>query len=82
MTTRSGAGRPRTDTITGMPKSVTLPPVRVDQEIRDGLEQIRRQRGAGNTSISDLIREAVADFIAKEEAGRRARVPRPESKPP
>lgn len=45
-----------------MPKTVSLPPVRVEPEL---LEQMQRLSGQLNVSVYELTRMAVAAFVRK-----------------
>lgn len=52
-----------------MAKTVSLPPVRVEPEMRDALAKIAEETGA---SMYELTRTAVAEFIYRHQLVKRA----------
>lgn len=50
-----------------MPKTVSLPPVRVEPELRDELQQISDEIGV---SVYALTRQAVAEYVARQRLAR------------
>ena len=49
-----------------MTKTVTLPPVRIEPEYRDALDQIA-ERMRPQASVSALVRLAVVEYIARKQ---------------
>lgn len=45
-----------------MPKTVSLPPVRVEPELKDALQRIGDETGV---SLYELTRQAVAEFVVR-----------------
>ena len=46
-----------------MPKTVSLPPVRVEPELKDALQRIGDETGV---SVYELTRQAVAEFVGRQ----------------
>lgn len=46
-----------------MPKTVSLPPVRVEPELKDALQRIGDVTGV---SVYELTRQAVAEYVARQ----------------
>jgi predicted transcriptional regulator len=46
-----------------MPKTASLPPVRVEPELRDALQRIGDETGV---SVYELTRQAVAEYVARQ----------------
>lgn len=46
-----------------MPKTVSLPPVRVEPELKDALQRIGDETGV---SLYELTRQAVAEYVARQ----------------